>query len=1299
MASDETVTVVMGTIILATLIWYGGYILWDRVETRKTKKRSRRRNKQSRKDKFRSENRRVHEVLLDSQRVAHYCLGQSMSKNVKTELFNESRMKMATAYRIIALSLKEFHVDLLDMGGIVRHHSGVVKLSKDARLMFKAVEEMEDIREEITDAVLQKYTSPKEASAEFERLTGLIVVAADRLGRLVRTRIDDWTMHDPEFQEFEAWVNRHVAFKDVSWARMDKRGLDKDDDNDDFPEDMGRQGRVSQFLRRWIPKAFQAYPYFYLVFFTFYFAIFFSFVPSINGNDIHRQTFLSLPPQYNFEKVRIQRIFVPIIYGIMHTVLYCLGVLPSAMTRGFHRDFVRLMPWLRILIPFDDMVYFHRLVGYLALGGLMAVACIWIVVMGLSCNVDGIADDAAAQAQACLAFNPVIADATTDSNDELKFDSIPGASYFDPRDNVLFLREMVWPLWFIMIPLILWANTKPTIKLVPQFIVRNWYEICFYSHVIAAYATVVAALYARFEVFYPIVLSWVPYFLDLARERIWYTSSAEILVDARPMEPTSLMHESSVDMQPTLLSLTITRPKRFMHGAGQWMYLQVPSIDRVWHPFSLASSSADSHIHLHVGIRGEWDQRRRTNGQWVQPMEKETWTYKLLEKFRAKANTSAQYPASKESIKCLVRGSYGSPFTKCFQRKYPAVVIIGAGTGLTSALSVLKQQVYRHVTGKSHQYVFFVWSCRRVDDLLWCWATLQSSLYDACRRGAIDLDEDWRPLSSAMLDWLSVTIYVTRSDHSQLMHFLWNEEQGKDDTLPEGAEKAGDDATLMQCKQPELVSEPAHFASEELRTFEVPAMQDFAEEEEEAYEKRLEDIVTPMRRRSSHALMGLDGSFDAGTGSGVLVPDAGTPTGSPRNSLVALDEINADEPNSPVLPLNKRPSLFDAMQAVQDMVRAGKLEQSAAETSTTLPASPSKDIADRPRKGGTRRTVHFALDKQSKFQASARFAKQRRATIKPSLRKPKAPVNETVSGSIAENAWVAGGAATLAPMHGPLTASAQLEEPIYDYAEEETAPELMGWMFGQINEELAEAVLNYRERGQSGDFLVRLTAHNDAILSVLVDSSPPAYEHIDLHQDASTGEFSIAGKPLSCLCANVADVIHHLLEKPEGLPCPLRPWQHKGVDLAALDARAHVPRLDHSAILDELHAEDVEQALPEPRKRRGRKGGIRRISDNEQAVREAQERIEERVHQYHESAIHEWLKAQVLETSMDSQSAHISRLLAWVREFVADPVNEVVDGRRQPIAICFCGPPPVARLVGRAAEQFGGHMEYSAESQ
>ena len=47
----------------------------------------------------------------------------------------------------------------------------------------------------------------------------------------------------------------------------------------------------------------------------------------------------------------------------------------------------------------------------------------------------------------------------------------------------------------------------------------------------------------------------------------------------------------------------------------------------------------------------------------------------------------------------------------------------------------------------------FVWSCRNESDLAWCWRTLQDALYEAWKNEALQMPDDWSPLTSNMLDW------------------------------------------------------------------------------------------------------------------------------------------------------------------------------------------------------------------------------------------------------------------------------------------------------------------------------------------------------------------------------------------------------------------------------------------------------------------------------------------------------------------------------------------------------------------
>ena len=68
-------------------------------------------------------------------------------------------------------------------------------------------------------------------------------------------------------------------------------------------------------------------------------------------------------------------------------------------------------------------------------------------------------------------------------------------------------------------------------------------------------------------------------------------------------------------------------------------------------------------------------------------------------------------------------------FTQVFDSKYSAAVLIGAGTGLASALSVLMETIERRGSRTpGPKYVWFVWACRNEEELDWCWQALLSTL-------------------------------------------------------------------------------------------------------------------------------------------------------------------------------------------------------------------------------------------------------------------------------------------------------------------------------------------------------------------------------------------------------------------------------------------------------------------------------------------------------------------------------------------------------------------------------------------
>ena len=124
-------------------------------------------------------------------------------------------------------------------------------------------------------------------------------------------------------------------------------------------------------------------------------------------------------------------------------------------------------------------------------------------------------------------------------------------------------------------------------------------------------------------------------------------------------------------------------------------------------------------------------------------------------------------------------GPFGSAFSLCFASKtskasrsseiprFDAVVIVGGGIGLPSALSALREFIRRRKSGKAvPSHVFFVWQCRHPEEVTLCWESLHRAIfYDGLQQsgeGDLPLPLDGWDASSAMLGWLGVAVYVSR---------------------------------------------------------------------------------------------------------------------------------------------------------------------------------------------------------------------------------------------------------------------------------------------------------------------------------------------------------------------------------------------------------------------------------------------------------------------------------------------------------------------------------------------------------
>ena len=438
--------------------------------------------------------------------------------------------------------------------------------------------------------------------------------------------------------------------------------------------------------------------------------------------------FFGVPPQYDFAISGPQRVAIPIVYGIMHNVLFMLGLMPLPFCRGLIRDLSHTFPSVRRFIPLNDLEYVHRMCGFAALSGIFVAATIWLSVMGVDCF-------ARQHPFACEAFDPVV------------------QVFANPIENVVMLRLIIWVLWFTFMPLLYFAKVMQP----PSFVLRlpllgmYWYEFCFCTHVLIAYVTLLLAFIGRFFIFYPVLISWGLYAADLIRERCIHCHGAKI-----DLRHSTYINDNTARPVVVKLQLQPTRTvlSRFLKvNAGQWIYVKFPGI-HTFHPFSVTSKSTTGTepITLLVGVQTN---QRRFNFPGLRtatlPKGQRTWTYEVMDKVRLRTDDQS----------VVLLGPYGDAFQSCFDVKYTAAIVIGAGTGLASVMSVLRDTIRKRVENTSvPSRLHLVWCCRSLDNLIWCWSDILELLYSACSEQAMD------PLllhpKGAAFDWLNISFFVSR---------------------------------------------------------------------------------------------------------------------------------------------------------------------------------------------------------------------------------------------------------------------------------------------------------------------------------------------------------------------------------------------------------------------------------------------------------------------------------------------------------------------------------------------------------
>lgn len=181
------------------------------------------------------------------------------------------------------------------------------------------------------------------------------------------------------------------------------------------------------------------------------------------------------------------------------------------------------------------------------------------------------------------------------------------------------------------------------------------------------------------------------------------------------------------------MELRIVKPS-FKYVAGQWLFIQIPSISRwQWHPFTITSAPEDPYVSIHIRQVGDWT-RALGDLVGVGPSVVQALTKQALAGEYKDEKASALGPnrgdfveldTSRALPQVRIDGPYGAPAEDVFNVE--VAVLVGAGIGVTPFASILKHIWYRQRKGNvgSLKRVEFFWVCRDAPSFGWFQSLLQ----------------------------------------------------------------------------------------------------------------------------------------------------------------------------------------------------------------------------------------------------------------------------------------------------------------------------------------------------------------------------------------------------------------------------------------------------------------------------------------------------------------------------------------------------------------------------------------------
>ncbi|OTA68778.1 putative FAD binding protein [Hypoxylon sp. EC38] len=188
----------------------------------------------------------------------------------------------------------------------------------------------------------------------------------------------------------------------------------------------------------------------------------------------------------------------------------------------------------------------------------------------------------------------------------------------------------------------------------------------------------------------------------------------------------------------------------FKYKAGQWLFLQVPSVSSYqWHPFTITSCPYDPYVSVHVRQVGDFT---RALGDAVGAGGAQAKLYEGVDPmgmYEVALQNGQQMPSLR------IDGPYGAPAEDVFENEI--AVLIGTGIGVTPWASILKN--IWHLRNSPNpprrlRRVEFIWVCKDTGSFEW-FQTLLSSLESQSNEAA-------RIPGSNGVEFLKIHTYLTQ---------------------------------------------------------------------------------------------------------------------------------------------------------------------------------------------------------------------------------------------------------------------------------------------------------------------------------------------------------------------------------------------------------------------------------------------------------------------------------------------------------------------------------------------------------